>query len=271
MANTEDLLATFLKSVDSAAEPDNAGNAKKRRKTEAHGPAVVAVSATAQPSTVRAIPSELGGAPAKTTSVSRPVGKAGKGVREDKKVVDEYNETPSTMTEFESQQRAYTYDPNIAAQQATEASESRKDMSNGQGQKNKPKKNIRAGGGRVWEDSTLNNWPDNDFRIFVGDLGNEVHDDMLTEHFKKYHSFAMAKIVRAKSSGKSRGFGFVSFLDGFDMMKALREQNGKYLGNRPMKLRKSTWKDRDIKEVNKESSPFRQSCIILVRIIYVID
>lgn len=34
-----------------------------------------------------------------------------------------------------------------------------------------------------------------------------------------------------------------------DMLKALREQNGKYLGNRPMKISKSTWKERDVKEV----------------------
>lgn len=35
------------------------------------------------------------------------------------------------------------------------------------------------------------------------------------------------------------------------MLKALREQNGKYLGNRPMKISKSTWKERDAKEVSK--------------------
>ena len=36
-----------------------------------------------------------------------------------------------------------------------------------------------------------------------------------------------------------------------DMLKALREQNGKYLGNRPMKISKSSWKDRDVKEVGR--------------------
>ncbi|CAM9955285.1 unnamed protein product [Scytosiphon promiscuus] len=38
-----------------------------------------------------------------------------------------------------------------------------------------------------------------------------------------------------------------------DMLKALREQNGKYLGNRPMKISKSSWKDRDVKEVKKKN------------------
>lgn len=34
-----------------------------------------------------------------------------------------------------------------------------------------------------------------------------------------------------------------------DMLKALREQNGKYLGNRPMKISKSSWKERNVDEV----------------------
>ncbi len=254
MANAEDLLSTFLKSVDSPAETDNGGKVKKRRKTEAHAPAVVAASATAQPSMVSTIPPELG-APAKKTAVSGSVRQAGMGMGVNKNV-DEYSEAPSIMTEFESQQRAYNYDPSLAAKQVAQASEASKEVvpsASDRGKQHGSKKNIRVGGGRVWEDSTLNEWPENDFRLFVGDLGNEVHDDMLAEHFSQYPSFAMAKIVRSKSSGKSKGFGFLSFLDGFDMMKALREQNGKYLGNRPMKLQKSTWKDRDIKEVNEMS------------------
>ena len=30
------------------------------------------------------------------------------------------------------------------------------------------------------------------------------------------------------------------------MTKALREMNGKYIGNRPVKVRKSTWKERSV-------------------------
>lgn len=48
---------------------------------------------------------------------------------------------------------------------------------------------------------------------------------------------------------KGRGYGFVSFLDPMDCAKAIREMNDKYLGTRPMKIRKSTWKDRDIEKV----------------------
>ncbi|KAJ1985228.1 hypothetical protein H4R34_000187 [Dimargaris verticillata] len=112
----------------------------------------------------------------------------------------------------------------------------------------KPKKRkiVRAAGGEIWEDNTLNEWDENDYRLFAGDLGNEVTDDMLTKAFSKYPTFLKAKVVRDKKTGKTRGFGFISFKDPTDYSKAWREMNGKYVGNRPIKLRKSTWKDRNI-------------------------
>ena len=40
------------------------------------------------------------------------------------------------------------------------------------------------------------------------------------------------------------GYGFVSLLDPIEGARALREMNGKYIGNRPCKLRKSNWEER---------------------------
>lgn len=45
---------------------------------------------------------------------------------------------------------------------------------------------------------------------------------------------------------KKKGFGFVSLREANDYMKAMREMHGKYVGNRPIRLKKSTWKDRSI-------------------------
>lgn len=53
------------------------------------------------------------------------------------------------------------------------------------------------------------------------------------------------QIVRDSKSKKSRGYGFVSFLEAADFAKAIREMDGKYIGNRPCKLSKSTWDDRN--------------------------
>lgn len=44
------------------------------------------------------------------------------------------------------------------------------------------------------------------FRLFCGDLGNEVTDDVLTRVFNKYTSFQKAKVVREKNSKKTKGY-----------------------------------------------------------------
>lgn len=108
----------------------------------------------------------------------------------------------------------------------------------------KPKKFMRAAGGSIWEDQSLAEWDPDDYRAFVGDLGNDVTDEMLTSTFEKYPSFIKAKVVRDKRTTKSKGYGFVSFKDPLDYARAIREWDGKYLGCRPIKLRKSAWKDR---------------------------
>lgn len=53
----------------------------------------------------------------------------------------------------------------------------------------------------------------------VGDLGNDVDDDKLRQFFICYPSFAKGKVVRDKKTGKSKGFGFASFLDPDDAVK----------------------------------------------------
>lgn len=108
-------------------------------------------------------------------------------------------------------------------------------------------RHFRFAAGKVWEDKSLSEWPENDHRIFCGDLGNEVNDQSLGKIFMKYPSFARAKVVRDPKTSKSRGYGFVSFLDPVDCASAIREMQGKYVGNRPVKLRKSTSEKRDIK------------------------
>lgn len=59
--------------------------------------------------------------------------------------------------------------------------------------------------------------------------------------------FCSMQVVRDKRTSKSKGFGFVSFSDSKDYAKALKEMNGKYIGNRPVKLKKSSWQDRLLK------------------------
>ena len=107
---------------------------------------------------------------------------------------------------------------------------------------------MRKAAGVIWEDQTLDEWPEGDYRIFCGDLGNEVTDDVLANAFKRYPSFTKAKVIRDKVTRKSKGFGFVSLLNVEDYARAMKEMEGKYIGNRPVKLKKSSWKDKSLKE-----------------------
>lgn len=58
----------------------------------------------------------------------------------------------------------------------------------------KVKKCIRTAAGTTWEDQSLLEWESDDFRIFCGDLGNEVNDDILARAFSRYPSFLKAKV-----------------------------------------------------------------------------
>merc|ERR1719390_455409 len=105
---------------------------------------------------------------------------------------------------------------------------------------------LRKASGKIWRDPTLDDWPKDDYRLFCGDLGNEVTDDLLANAFRKYSSFQKAKVIRDKRTGKTKGYGFVSFSAPEDMVAALRDVNGRYVGNRPVRLKKSNWKDKGI-------------------------
>lgn len=110
--------------------------------------------------------------------------------------------------------------------------------------KKRMKKLIRKAGQETWVDETLEQWPENDFRIFCGNMGNEVNDDVLANAFKKYPSFFKARVVKDKRTLKSKGFGFVSLTNVDDYIKAMREMQGKYVGNRPITLKKSEWTEK---------------------------
>jgi len=137
---------------------------------------------------------------------------------------------------------------------ANQASSSTTTTTKGEKPAKKPKKMIRMAGGQMWEDPSLLNWDQSDYRLFCGDLGNDVTEEVLNRTFNKYPSFQQAKVVRDKRSNKTKGYGFVSFKDPADFTKAIKEVDGKYVGSRPIKLRKSNWKDRNVEQVKTKQN-----------------
>ncbi|KAL5508257.1 hypothetical protein ACEPAH_5876 [Sanghuangporus vaninii] len=137
---------------------------------------------------------------------------------------------------------AYEYDVGILAQQSVYVPGAMIDKRGGAGGKvakgGKRTTVLRKGAGKVWEDQTLLEWDSSWFRLFVGDLSNDVSDDVLANAFNKYPSFTKARVIRDRLSQKAK-YGFVAFSDPEDFLKAWKEMDGKYVGNRPVKLKKA--------------------------------
>ncbi|TYJ01987.1 hypothetical protein E1A91_A13G193600v1 [Gossypium mustelinum] len=150
-----------------------------------------------------------------------------------------------SLPQYHQAQQLFQRDAQIVTPEALESVKAALASSETEHKAETKKKAIpRKAAGQSWEDPTLAEWPENDFRLFCGDLGNEVNDDVLSKAFARFPSFNMARVVRDKRTGKTKGYGFVSFANPSDLAAALKEMNGKYVGNRPIKLRKSNWKER---------------------------
>ncbi|XP_068638750.1 polyadenylate-binding protein RBP45-like [Aristolochia californica] len=82
-----------------------------------------------------------------------------------------------------------------------------------------------------------------DFPIFVGDLASDVTDYMLQETFRgHYPSVKGAKVVTDRTTGRSKGYGFVRFGDESEQLRAMTEMNGMFCSTRPMRIGPATTK-----------------------------
>ncbi|GER47888.1 RNA-binding protein RZ-1 [Striga asiatica] len=89
-----------------------------------------------------------------------------------------------------------------------------------------------------------------EFRCFIGNLSWSTSDRGLKQAFEKFGHLVDAKVVVDKFSGRSRGFGFVSFDDERDMEEAIKAMNGMDLDGRSItvdraQLNQGSGRDRD--------------------------
>jgi nucleolysin TIA-1/TIAR len=73
------------------------------------------------------------------------------------------------------------------------------------------------------------------FHIFVGDLSNEVNDEVLYQAFSVFGTISEARVMWDMKTGRSRGYGFVAFRDRPDAEKALSSMDGEWLGSRAIR------------------------------------
>ncbi|KAI9599396.1 hypothetical protein BDF19DRAFT_410055 [Syncephalis fuscata] len=75
----------------------------------------------------------------------------------------------------------------------------------------------------------------NHFQIFIGDLSAEVTDQILAKSFSTFGSLSEARVMWDPTTGKSRGYGFVSFRQKGDADQAINAMNGQWLGSRTIR------------------------------------
>lgn len=82
-------------------------------------------------------------------------------------------------------------------------------------------------------------WSPNHFRLFVGNLGPEATEEVLLAAFSKYKTLSSASVPVDSKTSTNKGFGFVSFASSDDYLRAFKEMNGKYVGQRPVQLKRA--------------------------------
>ena len=104
---------------------------------------------------------------------------------------------------------------------------------------------IRGSEGKVWNDPSLSEWPEADFRIMVSDLSVSAKDNDLKEAFGKYKSLAKVRVIR-DSSGRGKQYGFVSLLDVKEYIDAMQTMQKTFIGNKRVTLQASKWKSKSL-------------------------
>ncbi|XP_076897536.1 glycine-rich RNA-binding protein GRP1A-like [Bidens hawaiensis] len=73
---------------------------------------------------------------------------------------------------------------------------------------------------------------DVEYRCFVGGLAWATTDRSLEEAFSTYGEILESKIINDRETGRSRGFGFVTFKDEKSLKDAIEGMNGQSLDGR---------------------------------------
>ncbi len=73
-------------------------------------------------------------------------------------------------------------------------------------------------------------------KLFVGGLSWNTTDDGLRAAFERFGEIVEAKVITDRESGRSRGFGFVTFSADDAASAAINEMNGSQLDGRSIKV-----------------------------------
>ncbi|RMX55713.1 hypothetical protein pdam_00016042 [Pocillopora damicornis] len=109
----------------------------------------------------------------------------------------------------------------------------------------------------------------NHYHIFVGDLDPEIENEGLYKAFSAFGQVSDCRVVKDTTSGKSKGYGFVSFVKKEDAEKAMREMKGQQLKGRNIRTnwaaRKAmvpATKQLSLEEISRQASPYNSTVYV---------
>lgn len=73
-------------------------------------------------------------------------------------------------------------------------------------------------------------------KLFVGGLSFNTTDQGLRDGFARFGEIVEAKVITDRETGRSRGFGFVTFTDGAAAQAAIAAMNGTDFDGRNIKV-----------------------------------
>ncbi|KAA0717963.1 Nucleolysin TIAR TIA-1-related protein [Triplophysa tibetana] len=94
----------------------------------------------------------------------------------------------------------------------------------------------------------------NHFHVFVGDLSPEITTDDIRAAFAPFGKISDARVVKDMTTGKSKGYGFVSFYNKLDAENAIVHMGGQWLGGRQIRTNWATRKPPAPKSVQDNNS-----------------
>ena len=82
-------------------------------------------------------------------------------------------------------------------------------------------------------------------KVYVGNLPFSFDDEGLKKIFASYGEIEEVSVIKDKFSGRSKGFGFVTFKNDEDAKKAIAELNDKEIEGRNLKVNEARPMDPD--------------------------
>lgn len=73
-------------------------------------------------------------------------------------------------------------------------------------------------------------------KLFVGSLSWDTNDESLRDAFEQYGEIEEARVITDRDTGRSRGFGFITFVEKDAAQDAIESMDGRELDGRTIKV-----------------------------------